>query len=277
MVAASRRMFGNTECPGSPDANMKMWITYRCDGGQGSSRLTGVRRCLRPAPTTALKECHIQNMTYLIDTSLSMNGTNKSWKPTALDLVRQMVTREVDVVDYTLMNYVKQVQVMSTTSSSNTFYDDINNLQTWEGGTEYTFAGLRAALERSPCHNFIVVFTDEVGDDTYNQSLKKKIIKLKDKKKSEIFFMVTQRHPKLVKWKLAKMKKVFDGIGHIIDLDNERQNPVKAVVDLMIASDICDGVDCDTNRNLMIDDIGDMDPVFRQTSARGGVQQGRKG
>ena len=53
MVAASRRMFGNTECPGSPDAKMKMWITYRCDGGQGSSRLTGVRRCPRPAPSTA--------------------------------------------------------------------------------------------------------------------------------------------------------------------------------------------------------------------------------
>ena len=45
MVSASRRMFGGTECPGSPDEDMLMWITYRCDGGQDRTKLTGRKRC----------------------------------------------------------------------------------------------------------------------------------------------------------------------------------------------------------------------------------------
>ena len=44
-VSASRGMFGNTECPDLPDGKMKMWIVYRCDGGEATARITGARRC----------------------------------------------------------------------------------------------------------------------------------------------------------------------------------------------------------------------------------------
>ena len=44
-VSASRGMFGNTECPDLPDGKMKMWIVFRCDGGEGTARITGARRC----------------------------------------------------------------------------------------------------------------------------------------------------------------------------------------------------------------------------------------
>ena len=38
-VQARREMFGNYECPGAPDSDMKLWITYSCDGGQDGTRL----------------------------------------------------------------------------------------------------------------------------------------------------------------------------------------------------------------------------------------------
>ena len=47
-VSASRGMFGNTECPDFPDGKMKMWIVYRCDGGEATARITGARRCQTP-------------------------------------------------------------------------------------------------------------------------------------------------------------------------------------------------------------------------------------
>ena len=44
-VEPSRKMFGYTECPKSPDDDMVMWITYRCDGGEDKTRPIGSREC----------------------------------------------------------------------------------------------------------------------------------------------------------------------------------------------------------------------------------------
>ena len=44
-VQASREMFGDHECPGTPDSDMKLWITYSCDGGQDGTRRTGPKKC----------------------------------------------------------------------------------------------------------------------------------------------------------------------------------------------------------------------------------------
>merc|ERR1719309_1875668 len=43
-ISASRKMFGNTECPNSPDSDMKMWITYSCDQGDDKTRINK-KRC----------------------------------------------------------------------------------------------------------------------------------------------------------------------------------------------------------------------------------------
>ena len=45
-VNATRKMFGNKECPGSPDNDMSLWITYSCDGGQDNTRITGPTKCI---------------------------------------------------------------------------------------------------------------------------------------------------------------------------------------------------------------------------------------
>jgi len=40
-VSATRTMFGSTECPASPDKDMKMWVVYQCNGGEDDTRLIG--------------------------------------------------------------------------------------------------------------------------------------------------------------------------------------------------------------------------------------------
>ena len=79
-----------------------------------------------------------------------------------------MQARQVAVVDYTLLDYVTTVHVTMTNSINADFYDAVDNLAISGGGKEHTFAGLLTALKMSNCHNFICVFTDEIGDDTNN-------------------------------------------------------------------------------------------------------------
>ena len=38
-IKASREFFGNSECPGTEDAEMALWLIYSCDGG-GSDKTT---------------------------------------------------------------------------------------------------------------------------------------------------------------------------------------------------------------------------------------------
>ena len=45
-VNATRKMFGYKECPGTPDSDMNLWITYSCDGGKDHTRITGPTRCI---------------------------------------------------------------------------------------------------------------------------------------------------------------------------------------------------------------------------------------
>ena len=44
-VPASRKMFGSTECAGSPDKDMLMWLTYRCHGGKDQTKITSSKIC----------------------------------------------------------------------------------------------------------------------------------------------------------------------------------------------------------------------------------------
>ena len=38
-IDVSREYFGDTECPGTEDEKMSLWLTYSCDGG-GTDRTT---------------------------------------------------------------------------------------------------------------------------------------------------------------------------------------------------------------------------------------------
>ena len=60
IVDASRDMFGHSECSDKVDSDMKLWIMYRCDGGQESNQVTSpadtiTRQALTPPPTPVEK------------------------------------------------------------------------------------------------------------------------------------------------------------------------------------------------------------------------------
>jgi ficolin len=183
---------------------------------------------------SALSECQIHKMTYLIDTSGSMHKSGPIWKPVALDLIDVMEARQVNIMDYTLLDYVTTVHVTTTTSSNVVFYDAVDNLTISGGSKEHTFSGLLTALEMSNCHNFICVFTDEIGNDAYNLVLKQEILIRKSLTKSEIFFMVMSSS----ETRSTTFQGIFADIGHVIDITNTI-DAVKDVVDLMKASIIC--------------------------------------
>ena len=173
-------------------------------------------------------------MTYLIDTSGSMGGSKIYWEPAALQMVDFMVASQVNPASYTLMDYVTTVQVTSTTTSSGAFQSAISGINVFSGGTELTFMGLLEALKLSPCHNFIMVFTDEIGNDTYDSALKAQILALRDQKKSIIFFMVVAHS------NLALYQYTFGDIGHVMKIDVPDLNPVlQGVTKRMIEADIC--------------------------------------
>ena len=44
-ISASREIFGQSTCAGTPDSDMSLYIVYRYDGGSDSTRLTGQHKC----------------------------------------------------------------------------------------------------------------------------------------------------------------------------------------------------------------------------------------
>merc|ERR1719450_226061 len=182
----------------------------------------------------ALDICDIQNMTYLIDTSGSMGSSRVYWEPAGLEMVEFMVMSHVNPAGYTLMDYETSVSVVSTHTDSGAFRNAIQGIDRFSGGTELTYKGLLEALNLSPCHNFIMVFTDELGNDTGDQDLKSQILTLRDQKKSIIFFMIVGN--------LTKFESVFGEVGHVFKIDvspSDFNNVLQDVTKIMVDSDIC--------------------------------------
>ena len=110
--------------------------------------------------------------------------------------------------DYTLIKYLETVsvkistamdcvlrfslQIALTTTDRTEFQTAIDNTQ-FSGAIELTFEGLKVSLEQSPCYNYIMVFTDEEGNDSGDTDLKNEIITLRDEKASCIFFVVIEK------------------------------------------------------------------------------------
>ena len=77
---------------------------------------------------------------------------------------------------------------------------------------------MKVALEQSTCHNYIIVYTDEFRFlDGYDLALKNDIIRLRDERKSCIFFVpiVTQRNMIY----LQQFNQTVENVGHMISLD----------------------------------------------------------
>ena len=96
------------------------------------------------------------------------------------------------------------------------FQTAISDINDFSGFYEATFEGLKFSLEQSPCHNYIMVFTDEIGNDVNNATLKNEIITLRDEKKSCIFFVVIDYGDGFFQW-----EETFGDVGNVIQIDIE--------------------------------------------------------
>ena len=96
------------------------------------------------------------------------------------------------------MDYVQKVTLKTKTTNMAEMSRAVQKL-TFGGGNERTFAGLKSALQQSPMHNFIVLISDELGDDTTDKKLKEDILKLREATQSKIFFLMVPPNAKT--WK----------------------------------------------------------------------------
>ena len=149
----------------------------------------------------------------------------------------------------------------------------MENWNQYYGSRELTFAGLKHALQSVNTNGFICVWTDEIGDDTTNTTLRNDILSLKASTQSEIFIMAitkattsgTSTVPPTIStnqpvsrvvraaqgdkedmdesktrsfYTLEYFEKVFGGIGHVMDVTND-QDVVNKMVNYMKNSALC--------------------------------------
>ena len=150
------------------------------------------------------------------------------------------------------------------------------NWGTFRGTRELTYAGLEHALRRVNRNAFVCVWTDAIGDDTNNGTLKDIIIDLKATTLSEIFIMAitgtnepagagttrqaggtddtsnTDRsaissqdggedvRDRKARATMVEFNRVFGGIGHVIDVMGKPDfQVISEVIELMKASALC--------------------------------------
>ena len=106
---------------------------------------------------------------------------------------------------------------------------------TYSGSRELTFAGLIHALKFVNTNTFVCVWTDEIGDDTSNATLKAEILSLKASTQSEIFIMAVS---KAGGQSLQQFENVFADIGHVMDVTND-PDVVDKTINHMKSSTIC--------------------------------------
>ena len=139
----------------------------------------------------------------------------------------------MNINEFTLMDYVQKISLKTKTTNHAELTQAVQNL-TFGGSNELTFAGLKSALQQSPRHNFIVLISDEVGDDTTDKALKADILKLRDATQSKIFFLMVP--PNTNTWK--SMQNNFKDIGTVIDIKNTK-TVIPQIIDSLKKSTIC--------------------------------------
>ena len=67
LIEVSRQFFGNSECPGTDDAGMNLWLSYSCDGGTDLTRIhkpkcdnPTIGITLEPPTTTTSCKCGVK-------------------------------------------------------------------------------------------------------------------------------------------------------------------------------------------------------------------------
>ena len=199
-----------------------------------------------------------------------MSGSAKLWKPVATKLIDEMVSKHVDIDRYYLFSYVNTISAILNTLDPALLRSTMANWNTYYGSQELTFAGLKHALSNVNKNAFVCVWTDEIGNDTNNLTLKAEILSLKASTQSEIFIMAvtspttkfgskaildtatdeleteylrldsqdvdTKKQTRAVP--ITYFQQVFNGLGHVMDVTND-PDVVPKMINIMKNSALC--------------------------------------
>ena len=124
----------------------------------------------------------------------------------------------------------------------------VRNLPASGGDQALTLAGLKEALQQSNTRNFILLFSDEVGDDLTDQTLMDEILALKNSTKSEIVFLMVPNSNKT----FEAMKTDLGDFGEVINIQN-RQTSTAEVVEVLKKSKMCSSPASNPNQRLRME------------------------
>ena len=194
-----------------------------------------------------------------------MKGSATRWKPVATKLIDEMVSKSVDIDRYYLFSYVNTISGILNTVDPAQLRSTMENWNTYWGSQELTFAGLKHALSNVNKNAFVCVWTDEIGNDTNNSTLKAEILSLKASTQSEIFIMAVTNptsksarkayeetatdeletddsqdagKKRQTRASIGQFEQVFNGLGHVIDVTND-PDVVPKMINIMKNSALC--------------------------------------
>ena len=165
-----------------------------------------------------------------------MGGSKDIWKPVAVQLVKEMAKRQVNIDKFYLFTYVNKIQSSLETQNHQALINKMENWSNFCGSEELNFAALKHAMEQVNNNAFICVWTDEIGSDTHNASLKANILHLKASIQSEIFFMVVT--PKNTKSVSMRSPPAANSLSAVYNEDNSPKNKRRYVLTVLIKDDL---------------------------------------
>ena len=113
----------------------------------------------------------------------------------------------------------------------------MNTWTSYRGSRENTLAGLKHALEKVNKNAFVCVWTDELGDDNNDITLRNEVKSLKASTESVIFIMAKTNSKSRASGSLSEFETTFKDIGYVMDVDDP--DVVDKMISLMKSSAVC--------------------------------------
>ena len=126
----------------------------------------------------------------------------------------------------------------------------MNTWTSYRGSRENTLAGLKHALESVNKNAFVCVWTDELGDDNNDITLRNEVKSLKASTESVIFIMAVSNSNSRASGSFSEFKTTFKDIGHVMDVNDP--DVVDDMITLMKSSALCNRNNSSTTTSYLI-------------------------
>ena len=113
----------------------------------------------------------------------------------------------------------------------------MNTWTSYRGSRENTLAGLKHALESVNKNAFVCVWTDELGDDNNDITLRNEVKSLKASTESVIFIMAVSNSNSRASGSFSEFETTFKDIGYVMDVNDP--DVVDKMITLMKSSALC--------------------------------------